>query len=62
MNTNYPQSNGNVGWSDAGILIPHRFYKLFGGKSILEEYYDRMKKYFVTAGQSYGEYVPPRLK
>ena len=37
--------NGSVGWSDAGILIPYRFYKMFGDKRILEEYYDRMKKY-----------------
>ena len=37
--------NGSVGWSDAGILIPYRFYKMFGDKGILEEYYDRMKKY-----------------
>ena len=37
--------NGSVGWSDAGILIPYRFYKMFGDKNILEEYYDRMKKY-----------------
>ena len=37
--------NGSVGWSDAGILIPYRFYKMFGDKRILEEYYERMKKY-----------------
>lgn len=37
--------NGSVGWADAGVLIPYRFYKIFGDKKILEEYYDRMKKY-----------------
>lgn len=37
--------NGSVGWSDAGILIPYRFWKLYGDKQILMEYYDRMKKY-----------------
>lgn len=37
--------NGSVGWSDAGVLIPYRFYKMLGDKQILEEYYDRMKKY-----------------
>ena len=78
--------NGSVGWSDAGILIPYRFYKMFGDKRILEEYYERMKKYadfmikrcgktgfmakhikmnksdkkyFVNAGQSYGEWAEP---
>lgn len=37
--------NGSVGWSDAGILIPYRFSKIYGDKEILPEYYDRMKKY-----------------
>ncbi|MBE6980413.1 MAG: alfa-L-rhamnosidase [Ruminococcaceae bacterium] len=37
--------NGSVGWSDAGILIPYRFWKLYGDKQILIEYYDRMKRY-----------------
>lgn len=37
--------NGSVGWSDAGILNPHRFWKLYGDKQILAEYYDRMKRY-----------------
>ncbi len=37
--------NGSVGWSDAGILNPYRFWKLYGDKQILVEYYDRMKRY-----------------
>ena len=37
--------NGSVGWSDVGILIPYRFWKIYGDRSILAEYYDRMKKY-----------------
>lgn len=37
--------NGSVGWSDAGILIPYRFWKLYGDKRILVDYYDRMKQY-----------------
>ena len=37
--------NGSVGWSDAGILIPYRFWKLYGDKRILADYYDRMKRY-----------------
>lgn len=37
--------NGSVGWSDAGILIPYRFSKIYGNQEILPEYYDRMKKY-----------------
>jgi len=30
--------NGSVGWSDAGILIPYRFWKLYGDKQILIDY------------------------
>ena len=37
--------NGSVGWSDVGILIPYRFWKLYGDKQILIDYYDRMKRY-----------------
>jgi alpha-L-rhamnosidase len=37
--------NGSVGWSDAGILIPYRFWKRYGDKQILIDYYDRMKRY-----------------
>jgi len=37
--------NGSVGWSDIGILLPYRFYKTFGDKQILIDYYERMKKY-----------------
>ena len=37
--------NGSVGWSDAGILIPYRFWKHYGDRQILTGYYDCMKRY-----------------
>ena len=37
--------NGSVGWSDAGILNPYRFWKMYGDKQILIDYYDRMRRY-----------------
>ncbi len=37
--------NGSVGWADIGIIIPYKFWKLFGDREILEEYYDGMVKY-----------------
>ena len=37
--------NGSVGWSDIGILLPYRFWKIFGDRKILDTYYDRMVKY-----------------
>lgn len=37
--------NGSVGWADAGILIPYRFWKQYGDRRILSDYYERMKRY-----------------
>ena len=63
--------NGSVGWADIGIMLPYRFWKKYGDRRILTEYYDRMKKYAgfmigrisadgtVKRGQSYGEWAEP---
>lgn len=63
--------NGSVGWSDIGILLPYRFWKKYGDRSVLEAYYDRMARYagfmirrvsrdgVVRRGQSYGEWAEP---
>lgn len=55
--------NGSVGWSDAGILIPYRFWKLYGDESILREHYDGMKKYacfmISRCGKWGGPYARP---
>lgn len=37
--------NGSVGWADAGIIIPYCFWKKYGDKDILEEYYEKMCSY-----------------
>lgn len=37
--------NGSVGWSDAGVIIPYKLWKIYGDRAVLEEYYDRMKQY-----------------
>ncbi len=37
--------NGSVGWADAGVIIPYTLWKRYGDRTVLEEYYDRMKKY-----------------
>lgn len=54
--------NGSVGWSDAGILIPYRFWKLYGDKEILEEYYDGMKKYAQFMISRCGKWGGPYAK
>ena len=50
--------NGSVGWSDVGILMPYRFWKLFGDESILREFYDGMAKYARFMEKRCGKTVP----
>ena len=45
MDTFFYKMDGSVGWSDVGILMPYRFWKIYGNRSILEQSYDRMKRY-----------------
>ena len=55
--------NGSVGWSDAGVLIPYRFWKRYGDDSILRAHYEGMKRYarFMIArcGKWGGPYAKP---
>lgn len=37
--------NGSSGWADAGILIPYRFWKLYGDAEIIRQYYAGMRRY-----------------
>ncbi len=50
--------NGSVGWADAGVLIPYRFWKQYGDKGILEKYYQRMKKYASFMQRRCGKLYP----
>lgn len=37
--------NGSVGWSDAGVLIPYRCWKLYGDMDFIRDNYDAMARY-----------------
>ncbi len=37
--------NGSVGWADAGVLIPYRYWKLFGDTGFIRDNYDAMARY-----------------
>ncbi|MDD6261510.1 MAG: family 78 glycoside hydrolase catalytic domain [Clostridiales bacterium] len=37
--------NGSVGWADAGVLIPYRYWKLFGDDGLIKDNYDNMARY-----------------
>ena len=50
--------NGSVGWSDVGILMPYRYAKLFGDKTILERFYDGMAKYARFMEKRCGKTMP----
>ena len=50
--------NGSVGWADVGILMPYRFWKLFGDESILREFYDGMAKYARFMEKRCGKTMP----
>lgn len=39
---------GQLGWADAGIIIPYNIYKMYGDKSIIEECWPYMQKYMDT--------------
>ena len=50
--------NGSVGWSDVGVLMPYRFWKLFGDESILRQFYDGMAKYARFMEKRCGKTMP----
>lgn len=37
--------DGSVGWADAGVLIPYRFWKLYGDDSLIRRHYGGMVRY-----------------
>ncbi len=41
----YDSTGGSVGWADALVLIPYRFWKHYGDTEILQEFYSMMRKY-----------------
>lgn len=52
--------NGSVGWADAGVLIPYRFWKLYGDDSLIREHYDGMARYARFMIDRCGKFTPLR--
>lgn len=50
--------NGSPGWSDIGILLPYRFWKKYGDREILKQYYEGMKKYAAFLRRRCGKKTP----
>ena len=40
----YKNTGGSVGWADAAVLVPYRYWKRFGDRSILSDFYPMMRK------------------
>ena len=45
MDMVYNNTGGSVGWADAVVLIPYRFWKWYGDKEIIETFYPQMARY-----------------
>jgi alpha-L-rhamnosidase len=41
----YDISGGSVGWADALVLVPYRFWKRYGDEDLLREFYPAMTRY-----------------
>ena len=52
--------NVSVGWADAGVLIPYRFWKLYGDDSLIQEHYDGMARYARFMIRRCGKFTPLR--
>ncbi len=52
--------NGSVGWSDAGVMMPYRMWKLYGDESIIRDNYDAMRRYAIFMQKRLGKWYPTR--
>lgn len=52
--------NGSIGWADAGVLIPYRFWKLYGDDSLIRKHYDGMARYARFMINRCGKFTPLR--
>jgi alpha-L-rhamnosidase len=41
----YDNTGGSVGWADAVVLIPYRYWKRYGDKDIISDFYGMMRNY-----------------
>ena len=41
----YGGNNAAVGWADAGVIVPHVLWRMFGDTSVIDEHWDSMVRY-----------------
>jgi alpha-L-rhamnosidase len=47
LDLNYKSVGASVGWGDAVVLVPYRYWKRYGDESIIRDFYEVMRKYAV---------------
>lgn len=52
--------NGSVGWADAGVLIPYRFWKIYNDDRLIKRNYNGMVKYAEFMISRCGKWTPLR--
>ena len=50
--------DGSLGWADAGVLIPYRFWKIYNDDCLIKKYYDGMVKYAKFMISRCGKWTP----
>lgn len=50
--------NGSVGWSDVGVLLPYRFWKIYNDDCLIKRYYAGMVKYAKFMISRCGKWTP----
>jgi alpha-L-rhamnosidase len=55
----YDNTGGSVGWGDAVVLIPYRYWKRYGDASLISEFYGMMRAYalFIIKNTGHNNYV-----
>lgn len=53
------RGQGNIGWADAGILIPWQMYLQYGDKQILRDSYPSMERYMKYLESKTDDFIMP---
>ena len=55
----YGDNNAAVGWADAGIIVPHVLWRMFGDTAVIDDHYDSMAKYMELLDRQEGPNSEP---
>ncbi len=55
----YGNNGGALGWADAGIIVPHVLWRMFGDVTVLEENWDAMVKFLDYVEKNKGPNPEP---